>query len=87
MARLNELTARVTTQETANGQAYTYKGVIIIFPDIDRSPWLVFGDSLVTIDYPERFGAWGTRKQRETFMRQFVDARLVERNGWFVPAS
>ena len=62
---------RTTFMEQANGLAYTRGGVTVLFPYGGLNPKLIFGDSLVTILEPERFGTWNTRKERLAFVRRF----------------
>lgn len=61
------------TLEQANGWAYSRHGVTVSFP-LGMAPILI-GDagSLITIEAPERFGSWSTRKERLTWMRQFTE--------------
>jgi len=67
----------ITVREQANGVAYTYTSdrirtpVTLIFP-FGTVPKLVFGDQLIRISQPERFGEWETPKQRKSYITQFA---------------
>ena len=64
-------------QETAFGCVRTLKGLAIAFR-VGAPPKLVWaGRQLVTIDYPERFGAWETPEQQKAFVRAFHAERVV----------
>ena len=65
---------RTTFREQANGLAYTRAGVTVLFPYGGLPPKMYFGDSLITILEPERFGTWNTRKERLAFVRRFRNA-------------
>jgi hypothetical protein len=46
--------------------------VTIMFFNYGGAPSMEFGDTLVSIVTPERFGKWGTRAERKAFILAFV---------------
>ena len=65
-------------QELAHGHAYTEGGVTIIFRHGSAlAPQYLFGDTPVTIDAPERYGAWETMAERTQYVRAFIADRVV----------
>ena len=59
------------TLEQANRPVYLSGYVAISFP-YGLEPRLLFGDSVIVIDRPDRFGSWNTRKERWGFVDAFV---------------
>ena len=69
-------------QELTNGHAYSENGVTLIFRTGDLAPQAVINAGmgrviLTQIDYPERYGAWGTRRERTLYVRAFTADRVV----------
>lgn len=61
-------------REQANGTAITFRVTTIVFPYGDATPYLVFGDGVVPIEQPERFGRWDNAAWRRAYVRRFVEA-------------
>lgn len=61
----------IAVREQANGVAYTLGRTTILFRwGVD--PALLFGDDLVKITDPARFGEWESAKHRRAYIRRFV---------------
>ena len=59
--------------EQTNGYRYEHDGISVVFPfGLETAPRLVFGDSLVTIEQPERYGRTNTVAERYAWVRAFV---------------
>ncbi len=57
--------------QQANGHAYRLGSTTLLFP-YGLGPACLIGDRWVTIDKPERFGAWGGPAARRAYIRRFV---------------
>lgn len=70
--------SEIRYRETASGPSYIGSTVrygityyyTILFP-YGLGPKLLIGSNFYTIDKPERFGAWETKKERRAFVRAF----------------
>lgn len=69
-------TVRVSVREYANGLAYTYRGLTILFP-FGVEPKLLFGGVPTRIEDPDRFGAWDSDTARRAYVRAFFKAQVV----------
>ena len=59
--------------EQTNGYRYEHEGVNVVFPfGLEATPRLVFGDSLVIVEQPERYGRTSTVAERYAWVRAFV---------------
>lgn len=58
--------------EQANGVARSLGSVTIVFP-FGTEPYLALHGERVTIQYPERFGAWETPEQQRAYLRRFAE--------------
>jgi hypothetical protein len=64
----------VKATQFANLRVYSLDGVEVHFPYGGSGPYLIYGDSMARIEFPERFGNYSTPAERREWITRFVAA-------------
>lgn len=68
-------------REYANGEAFSHKGMTILFPWGGTPQYLFGGDTPTHIASPKRFGTWETTEERKAYTLAFATGTVVTMAG------